>query len=208
MFAFTRVLVRGLIALAAVLLLAHCASTQVEARWSDPAIAGKPLGGKVMVVGVARDEAVRRLYEDEMAARLAQRGVEPIRSYEHVPAPLLQDGSTAILNAAKQAGAAFVLSSAVVGRMTEQQVITDPLPTWGLYYDRWYGHYWGLTYTRTEVRSFERLFANTTLTETGERKILWSVRTRTDSPAAVEQEVKAFAKLIVGELVRTGLLRE
>jgi hypothetical protein len=66
------------------LLLAACAATTVDGTWTRPETAGRRIEGPVLVVGVARDETVRRIYEDDMAAKLAARGIEAVRSYEVV----------------------------------------------------------------------------------------------------------------------------
>lgn len=89
------------------MLLAGCASSRINAQWSDPQFAGQPpRGAKVLVACQAADPTLRRICADRMAARLAALGAVP------VPAP---DGSDAIdgaapneaalLMAARQAGA-------------------------------------------------------------------------------------------------------
>jgi hypothetical protein len=81
---------RVLLALLA-LTAAGCASTTLDGTWTWPEFAGKRLQGTVMVVGVARDDTVRRIYEDTMVAQLAARGVTAVRSYETVPTALDKD---------------------------------------------------------------------------------------------------------------------
>ena len=62
----------GLLALA--LLLAGCATTKVDVLWSNPEFATRKMEGKVLVVGLTRDQTMRRVYEDELAAQFAARG--------------------------------------------------------------------------------------------------------------------------------------
>lgn len=197
---------RVLFAAALALLLGSCASTRLDAQWIDPDHATARLSGRVMVVGMSGDETVRRLYEDAMAARLARAGIEPIRGYERLRGALRGDGALEVLQAAREAGATAVLSSAVVGRARTQHLITEPVPAWGGYYDRWFGHYWSLSYVRTEVRTVDVYFVNTSLTDTASGKIIWTARTRTEEPGAIEREVNVFADLIAGALQRQGLL--
>ena len=66
--------VRRLLLAASACLLAACASTSLEGSWSNPALPREPISGPVLVVGVARDDIVRRVYEDGMVAQLAARG--------------------------------------------------------------------------------------------------------------------------------------
>jgi hypothetical protein len=188
------------------LALAGCASTRLDAQWTSPEIAGRRIEGKVLVVALTRDETVRRLYEDEMAARLAARGVAPIRSYTVLAGPLTADASAAVLAAARGAGATAVLSSALLGQERAQRVIVEPLPAWAWGYGGWFDHYWSFAYTRTEVRTFERYVAGTSLTDVASGKLLWTARTHTDAPANIEREIRAFAAVIVDALSAAGLL--
>jgi hypothetical protein len=58
---------------AAALALAGCASTTLNAQWSDPQFAGKSLrGAKVLVACQAADATLRRVCADRTAAKLAQ----------------------------------------------------------------------------------------------------------------------------------------
>src|SRR5262245_1360292 len=58
-----------------------CASTKIPAQWTDPAFANRSLhGAKVLVACDAEDTAIRRICQDEVAARLSAAGVEPVKS--------------------------------------------------------------------------------------------------------------------------------
>lgn len=183
--------------------LVACATTRLDAQWSNPAVSADRIGGKWLVVGMTRDATVRRLYEDEMAAQLAARGVDAVRSYEVIDGPLAAEGA-ALASAARSAGAAVLLTSALVAREQVQRVIVEPLPTWGWGYEGWYGHYWSLAMTRTETRSYERYVVGTSLTDVASGRIVWTARTVTENDAAVAREVRAFARLIAGALEKAG----
>jgi len=64
---------RILLLLAAVLVLAACASATIDGRWTRPEVIGKRVEGAVQVAGVARDETVRRIYEGDIVAKLRAR---------------------------------------------------------------------------------------------------------------------------------------
>lgn len=155
---------------------------------------------------MTRDETVRRLYEDEMAARLAERSINAMRSYRVLPEALSATSSAAVLAAARAAGAAAVLSSAVIAQEHAQRVIVEPRPTWDWGYPTWFDHYWTYAYTRTEVRTLDRYVASTSLTDAASGRLLWTARTHTDMPANIEREVKAFAAVIVDALSKSALL--
>jgi hypothetical protein len=183
-----------------------CATTQIEATWSNPEFANRPRGGRVLVVGVTRDDTARRLYEDAMAAQLRSRGVDAIRSYDSVASPLADGGGTALIDAAKRNNATGILSSALVAREHVQRVRVDPAPPWGWDYYGWYGYYWPYGYARVETDDFDRYYVSTTLTDVSSGKIFWSARTRSDTPGKIEKEIKDFVSVISDALLRSGLM--
>ena len=89
--------------LASVFLLAGCASTKVDVLWSNPEFAARKIEGKVLVVGLTRDQTMRRVYEDELVAQFAARGfgakVLVVRSYEFVDGAFAADGTKTLLAA-------------------------------------------------------------------------------------------------------------
>ena len=189
-------------------LLAACASTTVDGTWTRPEFAGTRLQGLVMVVGVARDDTVRRIYEDDMVAKLEARGVKALRSYEALPGTLHADGSDALQEAARKAGAAYLLSTAVIGQQRETVVTPDPFlyggwPGWR----GWYRSYWGLSYpVRAEVRTYDTYLAQTALTEVASDRVQWTARTRTTAPTDIERETRAFVDVLLGAMARAGLV--
>jgi hypothetical protein len=186
--------------------LGGCATTQVEATWSSPEFAGRTVTGKMLVVGVTRDETVRRLYEDAMVVRLHGRGVDAVRSYDLVSARLADSDGSVLIEAAKRVGATRILSTAIVGREHVQRIEVEPVPPLGWNYYGWYGYYWPYGYARTETYDFDRYYASTTLTEVSSGKVYWSARTRSDAPGRIEKAVDDFVSVMVDTLARSGLL--
>jgi hypothetical protein len=193
-------------AMVCALILASCATTRLDTQWSNPEFAGRKMSGKILVVGVSRDETLRRLYEDELAAQLTTRGLATIRSYEVLPGPLVMDGTNAILKAARDANAAAVLSSAVVAREHVERVISEPTPSFGSRFSGWYVYYWPYAYARTEVRAFDRYTVGTSLTDVATGKITWSARTQTENVDHAAREVKALARVIMNALNQSNML--
>lgn len=193
--------------LAAAAMLTACASTQVDAVWVDPAAAGRKLEAPVLVVGVARDPTVRRLYEDLMVAALKARGLAASPSYAAAD-PIDERSGDALLAAARAQGARTIVSSAVTGQETETRVIQQAPPAWGVTgFSGWYGAWYGFSVpVRTEVRTFQTLIAQTAVTRVADGKIEWTARTRTASPTNIEREVQGFVDAIVNAMNRSGLL--
>ena len=196
------------VGLLAALLLGGCASTTVDGTWTRPEIVGQRIDGPVLVVGVARDETVRRVYEDDMVAKLGARGVKAQRSYEVVPGALEAEDHGRLLQAARGAGARYLLSTAVIGQELEQVVYQDPWVYPGFVgYRGWYGAYWGMSWpARTEVRTYRVYIAQTALARTDADRVDWTARTRTTAPSNVEQETRAFVDVILGAMAKDGLV--
>jgi len=61
--------------------VAGCAPARVNAEWTDPQFAGRSLRGKlVLVVCDANDTAVKRICQDQLAARVTGLGATPINA--------------------------------------------------------------------------------------------------------------------------------
>jgi hypothetical protein len=71
------------LAIAALAVLAGCATSQLVSQKVNPDYVGKPLK-RVMVVAVTEDEITRRTYEDRVIALLGKRGIEGIAGYSAV----------------------------------------------------------------------------------------------------------------------------
>jgi hypothetical protein len=68
-----------LAALTAPLLLAACASTQVNTQWADPQFTGRSLHGvRVLVACDAYDLALKQQCEQQLASELSARGAGPV----------------------------------------------------------------------------------------------------------------------------------
>jgi hypothetical protein len=77
-----RVVLAGL-ALAALALLAGCATSQLVSQQANPDYVGKPFKS-VMVVAVTSDDLVRRTFEDRMVVMLGKRGAKGIPAYDAI----------------------------------------------------------------------------------------------------------------------------
>lgn len=112
---------RRLAALAAAALLgaAGCATTELDAQWTDPQFQGRSLRDTtILVVCEAPDPAVKRLCQDRLAAEVVAYGATASIAPDELPNPMPGREQTprAYLPAARAAGAQAVLSAAVVNQ--------------------------------------------------------------------------------------------
>ncbi len=195
-------------AFAVMLLASGCATTKVDVLWSNPDFASRKIEGSVLVVGLARDQAIRRAYEDELVSQLTARGIRALRSYELLQSAFDANAPRPILEAARHSGVTTILSSAVVGHehLARGVVFDEPTARWAGMYEGWYQHYWPYVNRRTEVQITERYLASTTLVDVAAGKIRWTARTHTDAMGDLEKDIKGFVSVIVGTLAKGGLL--
>lgn len=110
-----------------VALLAACASTRLDAQWSDPqAAAGSLRGARVMVACEAYDLTIKRICLDRMVAEVSARGGQPVPAPDTTnQAPGRPLGAEQYLPAARSAGAKAVITQVV----TQADVSVNPPPS-------------------------------------------------------------------------------
>ena len=96
-------------------LAAGCASTRLDAQWSDPQLGASPLrGARVLVVCEAYDLAIKRICQDQMAAEVVARGGTAVPGPdEGAGAPVRPLNNDQYLGAARQANAKAVLTHSI-----------------------------------------------------------------------------------------------
>ena len=94
------------------LLLIGCASTRLDAQWSDSQLApGSLRGARVMVACEAYDTVIKHICQDQMAAEVRARGGTPVEAPNTTnEAPGRPLGVEQYLPAARNAGAKAVLT--------------------------------------------------------------------------------------------------
>jgi len=108
----------------AAVLLVGCASSRLDAQWSDPQLApGSLRGARVMVACEAYDLVIKRICQDQMAAEVKARGGTPVVAPDTTnEAPGRPLGAEQYLPAARNAGAKAVLTQYV----TQADVSVSP----------------------------------------------------------------------------------
>jgi hypothetical protein len=114
------------------LALAGCASVSVTNQWRDPSFAGPPASNFV-VVGIARNETTRRVFEDTFVAELHAAGVQAQPAYTQIEAG--ESGKVKLTDLVRASGADAVLTTRV--QRVQQKVSVSP----GYYYGGYGGFY-------------------------------------------------------------------
>ena len=198
---------------ASVALLGACAApTVLNTQWANPQFAGKPPMSSILVLGITKDPTNRRLFEDQMVAQLATRGVKAVPSYRFAPdAGAIEQ--VKLEQAVKEAGVAGVLLTRVVN-VTEQVNVTPGMvmgPPMGYGFGGFYGYYggmWATSYVMPPtVYTTQHVAADTRLFETTRYTLVWSASTTTTpSGGSVGSMFQQFSQLIVDSMAKDGLV--
>ncbi|MGH8682833.1 MAG: hypothetical protein ACREVS_15520 [Burkholderiales bacterium] len=180
---------------ASALVIAGCASTRLEAQWSDPQFKGRSLRGtKVLVVCNANEPVVSRICQDKLAAQVAASGATPVTSLEGVAA-----GPTdPTLAAARGAGATAVFGSTI----GPEAVIVGAGPAFGFGIGGGSGNVGGgvgisFPFGGGGGQVDTGYAANVVVTDVATGRLMWTSKVTTSSWQPLETQV--------GELVRTAV---
>jgi len=184
----------GGVAICCAWLLASCASTQMTSAWRDSQYTGGPLK-KIAVIVVNKDDAARRMVEDETARSLAGGRTQVVPSYT-VMEKLVKD-ETAIKNTLLAHGFDGVL----VGRLAalvQDKTYRPPATyvTFAGYYGQAYAVEYDPGYTRVDTRAV----VETVLYKLPETKPIWTGTTESMNPNSRGEVVEKIGQLIGKEL--------
>jgi hypothetical protein len=200
------IVARNLLALAAAgLLSTACASTHLVNAWREPGYGG-PLLTRIMVIGVTKQSAVRRIFEDVFVQQLRAQSVAAIPSYMLIP----EDGEVPkerLAQAVQESGADGLLITRLV--RVDRQVQIYPGYYFGPPYMGFYGFYssaWVGYYEAPQAYTYDIVTSETSLFEAKSNRLLWSGTTETFSPRDVNKDTRELAAIIIKALGDQGLI--
>jgi hypothetical protein len=195
-----------------ILVLQGCSSTKLVTSWSDEKYQGEKLS-KLLVIGVFKDDLMRRHFEDQFAARLAQDGRKAEASYVYMPDMQAYREREKLEALVRKLGADGVLITALKDVENRKKYVpprVDYVPggPWGGY--GYYGYYYQTMqpiytpgYERTDkvVQLETRVFAVKT------REMIWGGATESFNPSSSGKVVDELVRLVVSDMKNAGLLR-
>ena len=193
----------------AVLLLAlaatGCATTRVIHEWSNPDFGSPPRLRKVIVVGISKQESVRRSFEDEFVTKLKAVGVDAVPGYRFIT----EEGSVEeprLREAVAQAGADAMLVTRLLRMEQRYQMgpyyYYPPPPGLGFYRGyagAWYGYYDSPTYP------YEVYISETSLYDTAKNVLVWTGTVETTS-ADISKNIAHYVDAVIEALQKRNLL--
>lgn len=193
---------------ACALVAGGCASTKLTSVWHDPSYTGTVFS-RVLVMGVSQETGIRRIFEDEFAAKLKSVGVVATPSYTLIP----QDGPAdrATLDAAiAKSGAQGVLVTRLlkVERHTQYSpgsVMAVPAVGYHRNFHGYYSSAW-VHYAAPQRYEYEIVVLETNLWRPQEGQLIWSGMTESFAPSDVRRATQEFADVIIKALRERRLI--
>ncbi|BAO45265.1 hypothetical protein [Thiolapillus brandeum] len=192
------------------LLLQACSSTKLVTRWSDPAWKGEKLH-KVLVIGLFKDDLMRRHFEDEFITELIARGRQAEASYVFMPDLQKYKDENQLKAVVDKAGADAVLITSlkdVEDRKTYVAPRMEYAPAMGGVYG-YYGYYMQTmtpVYTPGYTRSDKVVQLETRVFTVKDRKMIWAGVTESFNPSSSGNVIRELAATVVADMKKSGFI--
>ena len=196
-------------------LFAGCATTGMNAQWTNPEFAGGSLAGqRVLVLCQARDDTLRRVCEERWTSGLAAHGVTGIPGYSLAG---FGPGGAAtpeeIANAGRAQGATAVASTQL---MFSDVAVVNPGPQVGFGLGGGSGGYRGggisfggigLSFPVGGATATRSLDSSTALVDLASGKVIWSGSATTSATGDTAAQIDALTRTTLEALKNAGLIR-
>ncbi len=192
------------------LLLSACATTRMDAQWTNPDYQGRNVrGASVLVACEAPDLTLQRICEDQLAAAVSARGAKPTLNSQLSPAASAPAGNDPYLAAAKRVGARAIV------RMTlsaAQPVAVDSGPSIGIgvgggsggYRGGGFGGGVGIGFPIGGARVSQAFGAETALIDPANGATMWSGRASSSTAQDVTGQITELAQTTIERASRHG----
>lgn len=183
-----------------------CSTTKINSAWKDPSYQTRP--SRIMVIGVAKNPAKRRMFEDEFVLQLNAHGAEAIASYSVLP-DKQQGDHAAIAAKVAQLGADTVLITRLVSKKTVHVYVPGTVYYPPPYYRTWpdfYGFGYQAMYTPAYIAEEKYAVIETNLYEATHNKLIWTASSETGVNGSDQKLIKSYVGVMVKNMVDQGLL--
>lgn len=197
-----------ILAAASTTALAACATTQIDAQWSNPDYAGRNLrGAPVLVACEAQEPTLQRICEDQVAGQIAALGGVPTRSTQLVPNGSPAAGTDPYLAAARRIGARAIVRTTV---NTGAIVASQGGPTVGIGigggggYRGGVGGFGGISFPVGGTRVSNAYTSETAVIDPANGAIMWSARASSPASQDATTQLAELAKAAADALRQSG----
>jgi len=196
----------GLAAVLSLCLVLGCSSTVVTGSWKNPKFIGKI--NKAYIIGVAKHDTSRFLFEDEFSKQLAEAGLVGVASYHDFP-DKNQIDKDAVKSQAKAKRADAVIVTRLIGSRVEQVVNPGrtyyPAP-YSHSYGSYYSHSYAVIHEPATVSNYEVFTIEANLYDTETEKLIWSAQMETFVDTNIDALIIDFVEQVIKDLNDKGLI--
>lgn len=185
---------------------AGCSSSKIVNEWREADYI-PPTFRKVVVLGISKDQVLRRSFEDEFVAQLRAAGIQAVSSYQVMP----EEGQVPeerLLKAVKQTGADAAIMTRLLRVERRTQVTPgyyNPYPARGFY--RWYSAGWAGFYEPPRIYDYDVYTSETSLYDLHQDRLVWAGTVQTTDPGDIRKEIKSYVKTVIEALRENNVLR-
>lgn len=182
-------------------------STEIVKSWKEPGATVAATGTeKVLVLGLVKDEASRRIVEDNLVKRMAAKGVA---SYTVLTEDMVKAAKEDVLEKyLKDGGYTHVL----LVRLADIEKETSYVPgtTTGYYggYGRYYGYGASMYSSPGYYQQDKNYFVETAVYSIAPNKLLWTGTTKTVNPSKMEKTINEIADVVTYQMKKEGFLQK
>lgn len=198
---------KSMLFIAFIVMLYSCgSSTKVIKTWQEPG-SSVTLADvkKALVVGFVKNEASRRIVEDQLTKRLNGKAVQSYTVFKESIANL---DESAIDARVKQDGYDYILFT----RLADVEKETTYVPgsaNMGYYggYGRYYRYSAPIYYDPGYYQENKNYFIETTVYSVADNKLLWTGTTKTVNPSKLDVAINEIADAISDKMKKDGFLK-
>ncbi len=192
--------------------VAACATTRMDAQWSNPEYQGRNVrGASVLVACEAQDLTLQRICEDQLGAAVAARGAKPTLNSQLSPAASQPTGNDPYIAAAKRVGARAIVRMTLAAG---QPVAVDSGPRIGIGVGGGSGGYGGggvsggvgVGFPVGGSRVSQAFGAETALIDPSNGATMWSGRASSSTSQNVTGQITELTQVTVDALQSSGLI--
>jgi len=182
-------------------------STKLVKSWAAPGVTiTQGTANKVLVISMVRDDAGRRVVEDQLVKKLKN----AVSSYTLVPSSKMQETTNADLSRILTDGKFTHVLMMVLADIQDDTYYV-PGTTSMSYYGGYYGYYgYGASvystpgyYTTDKIYSVE-----TTVYSVNPDELIWTGTTQTVNPADLQRTIDDVAEVVAYQMKKDGFLKE
>ena len=191
------------------LIISSCSNTKITSTWMDSKKAGTSYND-ILIIGIAKEEHNRRLFEEQFSTQLTAAGIESEVSYRILPegTEINRDNVSAAIKG-KEIDAVIVTHMVSVEEETVYRQNMDYRPTYGynngLY--NYYPHVNSYVHQPGYYTTHDVVILETNLYEVKSEELVWSAQSRSFAPESAKEVIDDLVKLVIKDLKEKGLIK-